>query len=166
MNLYQLNCSLDNLSKSRYWKLTSDEVEKLTYEQNKVLNWEIKCIREPEDKAIFFGVFLYRNGTPFDYESIKGIVYYYNNIERKELPSITKFLKNKFGGSELEKGERVFLKGSKEIYSGRDIASLAKEIDSKFNTKSVITIEFQDLTEEEQKESGLPEAKLLPIPGK
>jgi len=166
LNLYQENCSLDNLSKSRYWKLTSDEVEKLTYEQNKVLNWEIKCIREPEDKAIFFGVFLYRNGTPFDYESIKGIVYYYNNIERKELPSITKFLKNKFGGSELEKGERVFLKGSKEIYSGRDIASLAKEIDSKFNTKSVITIEFQDLTEQEQKESGLPEAKLLPIPGK
>ena len=157
---------MDNLSKSRYWKLTSDEVEKLTYEQNKVLNWEIKCIREPEDKAIFFGVFLYRNGTPFDYESIKGIVYYYNNIERKELPSITKFLKNKFGGSELEKGERVFLKGSKEIYSGLDIASLAKEIDSKFNTKSVITIEFQDLTEQEQKESGLPEAKLLPIPGK
>jgi len=157
---------LDNLSKSRYWKLTSEEVEKLTYEQNKVLNWEIKCIREPEDKAIFFGVFLYRNGTPFDYESIKGIVYYYNNIEREELPSITKFLKNKFGGSELEKGERVFLKGSKEIYSGRDIASLAKEIDSKFNTKSVITIEFQDLTEQEQKESGLPEAKLLPIPGK
>ena len=67
---------------------------------------------------------------------------------------------------ELEKGERVFLKGSKEIYSGADIASLAKEIDSKFNTKSVITIEFQDLTEQEQKESGLPEAKLLPIPGK
>lgn len=157
---------MDNLSKSRYWKLTSDEVEKLTYDENKVLNWEIKCIREPEDKAIFFGVFLYRNGTPFDYESIKGIVYYYNNIERKELPSITKFLKNKYGGSELEKGERVFLKGSKEIYSGRDIASLAKEIDSKFNTKSVITIEFQDLTEQEQKESGLPEAKLLPIPGK
>jgi hypothetical protein len=157
---------LDYLSKSRYWKLTSDEVEKLTYDENKVLNWEIKCIREPEDKAIFFGVFLYRNGTPFDYESIKGIVYYYNNIERKELPSITKFLKNKFGGSELEKGERVFLKGSKEIFSGLDIASLAKEIDSKFNTKSVITIEFQDLTEQEQKESGLPEAKLLPIPGK
>ena len=157
---------MDNLSKSRYWKLTSDEVEKLTYDQKKVLNWEIKCIREPEDKAIFFGVFLYRNGTPFDYESIKGIVYYYNNIERKELLSITKFLKNKYGGSELEKGERVFLKGSKEIYSGLDIASLAKEIDSKFNTKSVITIEFQDLTEQEQKESGLPEAKLLPIPGK
>ncbi len=157
---------MDYLSKSRYWKLTSDEVEKLTYDENKVLNWEIKCIREPEDKAIFFGIFLYRNGTPFDYESIEGIVYYYNNIERKELPSITKFLKNKYGGSELEKGERVFLKGSKEIYSGADIASLAKEIDSKFNTKSVITIEFQDLTEQEQKESGLPEAKLLPIPGK
>jgi len=43
---------------------------------------------------------------------------------------------------------------------------LAKELESKFNTKSVITIEFQDLTEEERKEVGLPESKLLPIPGK
>jgi hypothetical protein len=150
----------------RYWKLTIEEVEKLSYDESKVLNWEIKCTREPEEEAKFVGVFLYKNGTPKDYEAVKGITYYYNNIERNELPGITKFLKNKFGGNDVEKGERIFLEGSKEIYSGKDIAELAEELESKLNAKAVITIEFQDISEQEQKDSGLPEAKLLPIPSK
>jgi hypothetical protein len=154
------------MARSRYWKLTPDEVEKLTYDQNKVLNWEIKCIKEPEDAAKFIGVFLYRNGTPYNYESIKGISYYHNNLERNELPEVTKFLKKKFGGSEMEKGDRIFLKESKQIYSGKEIAELAKEMNAKFKTNSIITIEFQNITDEEQKKAGLPEAKLLPIPGK
>jgi len=154
------------MSRSKYWKLTIDEVEKLTYDSDKVLNWEIKCSREPEEDAIFIGVFLYKNGTPVGYESVKGIAYFYNNIERNELPEITKFLKKKFDGKDFEKGDRVILKGSKEIYSGKEIADLAKELESKFNTKSVITIEFHNFTEEEQKVAGLPESKLLPIPGK
>jgi len=154
------------MTRCRYWKLTIDEVEKLTYDTNKVLLWEIKCTREPEEDAIFIGVFLYRNGTPFDYTPIKGITFYYNNIERKEVPEITKFLKKKFGGKDMEKGERVFLKDSKEIYSGKEIAELAKELESKFNTKAVITIEFLDISEKEQKDAGLPEEKLLPIPTK
>ena len=150
----------------RYWKLTIDEVEKLTYDPKKVLLWEIKGIREPEVENIFIGIFLYRNGTPFDYETVNGIVYYHNNIDRKELSEITNFLKNKFGGKETEKGERIFLKDSKEIYLGKEIADLAKEVESKFNTKVIITIEFQDMSEQEQKDAGLPEAKLLPIPTK
>jgi len=154
------------MGKSRYWKLTSDEVEKFTYNEDKLLNWEIKCIREPEEDAIFIGVFLFRHGIPLDYEPIKGIVYYHNHIPLSELPSITKFLKQKFGGTEKEKAERIFLQGSKEIYSAKDIASLAKELESKFYAKSIISLEFQDLTDEEVKESGLPGAKLLPIPGK
>jgi len=154
------------MSRSKYWKLTIDEVEKLTYDSSKVLNWEIKCSREPEEDAKFIGVFLYRNGTPVGYESVNGIAYFYNNIERNELPEITKFLKKKFDGNDIEKGDRVILKGSKEIYSGKEIAELAKELESKFNTKSVITIEFHDFTEEDQKKAGLPESKLLPIPGK
>jgi hypothetical protein len=143
------------MTRCRYWKLTIDEVEKLTYDINKVLLWEIKCTREPEEDAIFIGVFLSRNGTPFDYTPVKGIAYYHNNIERKELPEITKFLKKKFGG-----------KDSKEIYSGKEIAEVAKEIESKFKTKAVITIEFQNISEKEQKDAGLPEEKLLPIPTK
>jgi len=154
------------LGRSRYWKLTSDEVGKFTYNEDKLLNWEIKCIREPEEDAIFIGVFLFKHGTPLEYESVKGIVYYHNHIPRSELPSITKFLKQKFGGTEKEKGEKIFLIDSREIYSGKDIASLAKELESKFNTKPIISLEFQDLSEEEQKEAGLPDAKLLPIPGK
>jgi hypothetical protein len=39
-------------------------------------------------------------------------------------------------------------------------------METNFNTKAVISLEFQDLTPEEIKESGMPESKLLPIPGK
>jgi len=154
------------LSKQRYWKITPDEIEKFTYDENKILNWEIKCIRDPEEKAIFIGLFLYRHGTPFDYESVKGITYYYNNIPRSELPSITKFLQDRYGGKVLEKGDRIFLKGSKEIFAGKEIATLAREMEKNFNTKAVISLEFNGLTPEEIKESGMPESKLLPIPGK
>lgn len=154
------------MPRMRYWKLTSEEVEKLTYDESKVLNWEIKCTREPEVDAKFIGVFMYRNGTPKDYESVKGITYYYNNIDRKEIPEITKLLKKKFGGKDVEKGERIFLEGSKEIFSGKEIADLAKDLESKLNVKPVISIEFQDISEQEQKDAGLPEAKLLPIPTK
>ena len=152
--------------KLRYWKLTADEVGEFSYPEDKLLNWDIKCVREPEEEARFIGVFLYRHGAAHDYTPVKGIVYFHNNISRDELPNVTKFLKKKFGGEEEEKGERVFLKDSKEIYSAKDIASLAKEMESNFNTKATITLEFGDLTEEDAKTAGLPEAKLLPIPGK
>jgi len=102
------------MPRDRYWKLTVDDISKMKYDSNKVLNWDMKCIREPEESAQFIGVFLYRNGTPIGYEIVKGIVYYHNYIPREELPKITKFLKSKFGGSQKEKGERVFLEGSKD----------------------------------------------------
>jgi hypothetical protein len=154
------------MARSRYWKLTSDEMDGLTYDESKLLNWEIKCIREPEDEAHFIGVFMYKKGTAYDYESVKGICYFYNNINRKELPAITSFLQGKFKGKAMEKGDRVLLKDSKEIYASKDIGDLAKEMETKFNTKAVISLEFEDLTTEQLKEAGLPEAKLLPIPTK
>jgi hypothetical protein len=138
---------------------------KANYDPNKVLNWEIKGIRAPEDQAIFIGVFLYRNGTPYDYESIKGISFYYNNVKRSEVGEVTKFLKDKFGGIEKEKGERVILQGSREIYTGKDVGQLAKELEARFGLKAVISIEFKDISEEERRKSGLADAKLLPIPG-
>jgi len=152
------------MGRSRYWKITSDEMDCFAYDESKLLNWEIKCVREPEVENIFIGVFMYRHGTAYDYESVKGICFYYNNIEREEVPKITNFLKGKFDGKEMEKGERIFLKDSREIYSGKDIGDLAKEMESKFNTKAVISLEFEDLTAEQLKEAGLPEGKLLPIP--
>jgi hypothetical protein len=148
----------------RYWKITSEELDGYSYDESNLLNWEIKCIREPEDEAHFIGVFMYRNGTAYDYESVKGICYFHNNIDRKELPTITKFLQDKYNGKEMEKGDRMFLKGSKEIYSAKDIAELAKAMESKFNTKAIISLEFGGITAEALKEAGLPEAKLLPIP--
>ena len=152
------------MTRFRYWKLTSDEVSKLTYDPEKILNWDIKCIKEPEEDAVFFGVFLYRNGTPHDYESKKGLVYYYNNIEREELPPITQFLKKRFGGESKEKGERIFLEGSKEIYTSVDIATLAKELEESMKVSTIITMEIHDTTQEQLKDWGFPEAKLLPIP--
>ena len=154
------------MSRSRYWKLTADEVEKLTHDPDKILNWEIKCTRKPEEEARFIGVFMYRHGTPLDYESKKGIVYYYNNIDRKETTEITKFLQNRYGGEKIEKDERIFLDGSKEIYEGKEIAELARALDEKFDTTSVISMELEDATQEQLKEWGYPDAKLLPIPGK
>lgn len=70
------------------------------------------------------------------------------------------------GGSEVEKGERIFLKDSKVIFSGKEIAALTKELESKFNVKATLTLEFEGLSDEERQSSGLPDAKLLPIPGK
>ena len=154
------------MTRCRYWKLSIDEVEKLTYDTSKVLLWEIKGTRDPEVDAKFIAVFLYRNGTPVGYTPVNGIACYYNNIERDEVTEIIKFLKKKFGGKDIEKGERTILKDSKEIYSGKDIAELAKEIESKFKINVIITIEFQDLSEQEQKDAGLPEEKLIPIPTK
>ncbi len=153
------------MTRHRYWKLTADEISKSEYDPNKVLNWEIKGIRAPEDQAIFIGTFLYRGGTPYGYESINGISFYYNNIKRDEVSEVTKFLKDKFGGSDKEKGERTILQDSKEIYSGKEIGQLAKEMEARFNLKAVISIEFKDISEEERKKSGLADAKLLPIPG-
>lgn len=152
--------------RSRYWKLTADEVEKLTHDPDKILNWEIKGVRKPEEEAKFIGVFIYHKGTPLGYEIKKGIVYYYNNIDIKEIPEITKFLQERYGGDKIEKGERIFLDGSKEIYAGKDIAELARALDERFDTTSVISIELEDVTQEQLKEWGYPDAKLLPIPGK
>jgi len=150
--------------RSRYWKITADEMVTYSFDENKLLNWEIKCIREPEEEAHFIGVFMYRHGTAYDYESIKGICYFHNNIDRKELPAITGFLQEKYNGKSMEKGDRIILKDSKEIFSAKDIGTLAQEMEAKFNTKSVISLEFENLTPEQLKDAGLPEAKLLPIP--
>jgi len=152
------------MSRFRYWKLTYEEVEKLTYNPENILNWDIKCSRGEDEDAKFFGVFLYRNGTPHDYETKKGLVYYYNNIDRSELPSITQFLKKRYGGDAKEKGERIFLEGSKEIFTNDEISKLAKELEESLNVTTVITMEIHETTPEELKKWGFPEAKLLPIP--
>ena len=152
------------MSRCRYWRLSIEELKKVTYDPKKVLVWEIKCAKD--DSGAHFAVFTYRNGTPWDYKEIKGIVFYYNMILRDEVDKISEFLKAKFGGDPKEKGERVFLIGSREIYSSNDIADLASEIENKFETSVEISVELENFTPQEQEQSNFPSSKLLPIPGK
>lgn len=154
------------MSRQRYWKLTSSEVEELSYNEDKLLNWDIKGTLEPEEDAQFIGIFQYRHGTPLDYDMIKGVTCYHNNLSKDLIQKVRNFLKEKVGGEELEKGSRIFFQKSKVFYAGKDIAALAKELEKEFKVETVITLEFQDLTQEEMKDGGLPDAKLLPIPGK
>ena len=66
----------------------------------------------------------------------------------------------------MRKVRELFWTESKIIYSPKDISQLALDLESKFDVKSTITLEFANMSEEDAKSYGLPEAKLLPIPGK
>lgn len=154
------------MTRARYWKLTADEVDAFSYDQDRLLNWEIKCTRPPEEDAVFIGVFLYRHGTPLDYNPIQGVVYYHNHVPGEDLSKITTHLRDRYGGKEMKKGDRVFLSNSRVFYDPAEIASLARSMEEKFNTKAVITLEFEGITQEQMREAGLPDAKLLPIPSK
>lgn len=154
------------MARARYWKLTADEVSTLHYDTDKLLNWDIKCVVPPDADAVFAGIFMYRNGTPLDYEAVRGIAYYHNHISEDRVEKITGFLKDKFGGEVATKGDRIFLKGSDEIYSGPDIAGLARQLEDLLDANATITLEFSDFDEEEMSKAGLPASKLLPIPTK
>ena len=79
----------------RYWKITSEELGGYAYDESNLLNWEIKCIREPEEEAHFIGVFMYRNGTAYDYESVKGICYFTTTLtERNYLKLLNSYKVN------------------------------------------------------------------------
>ena len=152
------------MTRLRYWKLTIDDLRKAQYDQNKVLIWEIKCTKD--DAGAHFGVFCYRNGTPWDYTLVKGIVFYHNMISDGEVKSITKFLKDRFGGEPGEKGSRVFLKTSRETFDPKEIADLAVSLGDTFEASTELTVELENFTPSEQEQSNLPPSKILPIPGK
>ena len=152
------------MSRLRYWKLTVEDLRKAQYDPKKVLIWEIKCTKD--DQGSHFGVFCYRNGTPWDYASIHGIVFYRNLISHEEVERITKFLKDKFSGEIAEKGNRIFLKNSREIYKPEEIADLAVQLGDNFEGSTELTVELENFTDSEQEQSNLPSGKMLPIPGK
>lgn len=154
------------MARARYWKLEPSEVSKFSFDESKLLNWDIKLSIGPEEDASFVGVFMYRLGTPHDYETVRGISYYHNNISKQVRSDLTKYLRSRFDGDPTEKGERVILSGSREIYSGPDIAALASDLEARLNAHAVITLEFSDFDEAEMESAGLPAAKLLPIPTK
>ena len=71
-----------------------------------------------------------------------------------------------FGGEPAEKGSRIFLKGSREIYQPSEIAGLATELGDRFEASTELTVELENFTVPEQEQSNLPSNKILPIPGK
>ena len=124
------------MARSRYWKITPDEMDGFSaYDESKLLNWEIKCIREPEDEAHFIGVFMYRHGTAYDYESVKGICYFYNNIDRKELPKITGFLQGKYKWKRDGKRRENFSQRIQKKFTQVKIFQIWQKRWKKFNTK-------------------------------
>lgn len=152
------------VDRQRYWKLEPDEVAKFGYNESKMLNWDIKCTKE--DGVSFVGAFAYRNGIPVEYESVKGVGFYHNQIDDKQRDAVSEMLKKKFGGSvENISSNRTLLRESNAPYSGKDVGELALELESLIDGHSVITLEFEGLTQDEQDSSGLPSTKLLPIPG-
>ena len=54
------------MTRLRYWKLSAGDLAALSYPEDRILNWDIKCVRPPEDEARFVGVFMYRDGTPLE----------------------------------------------------------------------------------------------------
>ena len=149
--------------RQRYWKLEASEVEAFTYNESKVLNWDIKCIIGDEAEASLVGVFAYRHGTPLGYDKIQGVAYYHNHADEKTRKSVTEMLKSRFGGSPEEHSDRVLLRDSNVPYSGAAIGALARELAASLGAAVTVTLEFEGLTQEEQDAAGLPPTKLLPI---
>ena len=150
--------------RQRYWKIEPGEVGSFSYNESKLLNWDIKCSKK-SDASAFVGVFAYRNGTPVGYESVKGISYYHNHIDDGELKLVSAMLKKDHGGDVTEHSNRTIIKGSSVPYSGPELGALARKLESLLDAKAVITLEFEGLTQDEQDSAGLPPTKLLPVPG-
>ena len=148
----------------RYWRLAVNDLLNSTYPQEKANHWEIKCLQGEYEH---FGVFWFRYGTPFDKELINGICFYYNDISQEKVKELLDFLQQKYGGKALFRQTRVFLQGSKEFNDKNEIANLANEISSKFNGPIEITLEFENVTQEEQEQNAFnfPSGKALPIAG-
>lgn len=149
--------------RQRYWKLEPSEVEKFAYNESKMINWEIKCVKD--DGVSFVGVFAYRHGIPLGYESVMGIGIYHNYIGDAERGDIVQMIKKKHGGNAEDHSNRTLVRDATMPYSGAEICALAQSAESIINGKSIITLEFEGLTEDEQQSAGLPPTKLLPIPG-
>lgn len=148
----------------RYWRLGIADVLEAKYPIEKANHWEIKCM---QGEYQHFGVFWYKYGTPYDKEPVHGICIYHNEIQEKTVQDITNFLHSKFGGKILYRQTRVFLQGSKEFTDPKSIGVLANELSLQFNAQVELTIEFEQVTKEEQEQNAfnLPSNKVLPIVG-
>ena len=63
---------------------------------------------------------------------------------------------------EMEKGDRILPQRLKRnLLKQKILQHLAKEMESKFNTKAIISLEFGGITAEALKEAGLARSKII-----
>ena len=62
------------------------------------------------------------------------------------------------------KKEKEYSSKVQTRYDPKDIANLAKDLENELKATPIISMELHDTTQEQLKEWGFPEAKLLPIP--
>jgi hypothetical protein len=148
----------------RYWRLTVEDLSLATYPSERVNHWEIKCLQGEYEH---FGVYWFRYGTPYDKEPVHGLAIYYNDIAQNKVDELTRMLHSNFGGEILRRQARVFLNGSKEFADPRELAKLAGDISARFKGPVEITLEFEEISEDDRQENliNLPPSKLLEIPG-
>lgn len=148
----------------RYWHLTIEDLILANYPLERANHWEIKCLQGEYEH---FGVYWFRYGTPYDKEPVHGLAIYYNDVPHKKVDELIEMLHNSFGGEILHRQTRVFLNGSKEFTDPREIAKLANDISERFKGPVEITIEFEEISNNDRQENliNLPPSKLLEIPG-
>jgi hypothetical protein len=132
-----------------YWHLTIQEVSNTSYPVEKLIHWEIRCGFSEES---YFSVFWFKVGVPYDKEQINGIAMYGVECSDEIVTALEDFLKNTLGGEIMRKSPRTFLSGARITLDNMFIANLATQLTKKFNAGSEIWLEFDDLTEDEEKQ--------------
>jgi hypothetical protein len=148
----------------RYWRLTVEDLMLATFPPEWANHWEIKCLQGEYEH---FGVYWFRYGTPYDKEPIHGLSIYHNEVAQKKVEELIEMLHCRYGGKILRRQTRVFFHGSKEFAEPREIGKLANDISVRFNGPIEITVEFEEISKEDQQQNliNLPSSKLLEIPG-
>jgi len=137
------------MARTLYWHLTPQEVSNTAYPVEKLIHWEVRCGFSEES---YFSVFWFRVGVPYDKEPINGIAMYAVECNMETVNALEDFLKNKFGGNIVRKAYRTFLSGANIAIDNKFIADLATQLTKKFGVGGEIWLEFDGLTEDEEKE--------------
>lgn len=137
------------MTRTLYWHLTPQEVNNTPYPAEKLVHWEIRCGFSEES---YFSVFWFKAGVPYDKEPISGVAMYAVECNDETVTVLEDFLKNVLGGSIIRKSTRTFLSGARIALDNKFIANLATQLTRKFNAGSEIWLEFDNLTEDEEKQ--------------
>jgi len=132
-----------------YWHLTPQEVSDTAYPVEKLIHWEVRCGFSEES---YFSVFWFKAGIPYDKEQINGIAMYAVECSDEIVTTLEDFLKNILGGNIIRKSPRTFLSGARVALDNKFIANLTTQLTKKFGAGGEIWLEFDGLTEDEEKQ--------------